>query len=805
MKRSLRILTLLVAWVFVAANVLAAGTMDPRLQERLRSGPGPYSVVVTFAAQADVTSLSALRVDFEALTALPMAGTTLTAEQIQTVLGWDHVESVYDNAPLEYFNFTAGEITGGHFVHDTYGVKGRGVTVFVLDSGVNSTHSDLPFGTKVKQNVRAITTEGLLGGFAVYAEGVPNSDNYSGHGTHVAGTVAGTGEASKDDARRPRYYAGIAPEADLVAYGMLGADAAATTALLDALKGLNYALANRERFDLRVITNSWGSSSPGFDPMNPINRASYEAYRRGIVVTFAAGNGGPGDNTMNPYASVPWVIGVAAGDASKQLASFSSRGVPGDAFLHPDVTAPGVGVRSTRSPGTVTGSLGSFVDTAHPTYTAYYHALSGTSMATPFVAGAAALLLSANPELSPDQIESILTATADPMPGYATHQVGPGYINVRKAVELARTTPGTRAEFLAGDVKWAAQGTFALAEQNDPRLAYSARWETVTDASASGGSYIQAQARNKNKKPFAYFTFHGTGVKLEYLQNRNGGIAEVVIDGESHGLVSFFSEAPRWGVRSAYIGLGRGGHVVQLRGLDGNVYLDKVHVDGALFDNGTQFTDETSTFTGMLGPSVQGIPETRLIPFEITANTLLVAATLAYEPGGDVDFYLLDPQGRTLAQGASLSNPEELTGFPTVPGTYNYQVVGFATAIANFSITSTLTKVSAPVAKMAAAPTPLSSAATFLLEPNVPNPFNPRTRIRYALPAESRVTLTVYNIRGQEVRRLLDGERQDAGPREVVFDAATLPSGIYFYSLRALALETGREEIAGARRMVLLK
>jgi hypothetical protein len=230
-----------------------------------------------------------------------------------------------------------------------------------------------------------------------------------------------------------------------------------------------------------------------------------------------------------------------------------------------------------------------------------------------------------------------------------------------------------------------------------------------------------------------------------------------------------------------------------------------VHVDGALFDNGTQFTDETSTFTGMLGPSVQGIPETRLIPFEITANTLLVAATLAYEPGGDVDFYLLDPQGRTLAQGASLSNPEELTGFPTVPGTYNYQVVGFATAIANFSITSTLTKVSAPVAKMAAAPTPLSSAATFLLEPNVPNPFNPRTRIRYALPAESRVTLTVYNIRGQEVRRLLDGERQDAGPREVVFDAATLPSGIYFYSLRALALETGREEIAGARRMVLLK
>ena len=793
---------ILVSWT---TRVLGLGALDPSLQDQMGMGPGPYKVVVTFTDQSDVTSLSALGVGFEALSDLPMCGAVLTGAQIQTVLGWDNVESIYSNAAIEYFNYTSGEITGGHYVHDNLAVKGRGVTVFVLDSGVNALHPDLPSGLKVKQNVRAVTTEGLAGGFALYAEGVPNSDNYSGHGTHVAGTVAGIGEASKDDARRARYYAGIAPEADLVAYGMMGADAAATTALLDALKGLNYALANRERYAVRVITNSWGSSSPGFDAMNPINRATYEAYRRGVVVTFAAGNDGEnGDNTMSPYASVPWVIGVAAGDANKQLASFSSRGVAGDVFLHPDLTAPGVSVRSARCPGTPTGSLGNFVDLAHPTYTTYYNALSGTSMATPFAAGSVALLLSANPDLSPDQVEEILTATADPMLGTQFHQVGAGFIDVRGAVELARSTPGARAQFLAGDVKWASQGAWSLAEQNDAHIAYNPRWDTVNNSNASGGSYALGQVKSKNKKPFAYFTFFGTGVKLEYPQSTKGGIAEVVIDGESKGLIGFQSATARWGQRSAFIGLERRAHVVQLRALDGNVYLDRVHVDGTLFQNGTQFADETTTLTGMVGPSAQGIPETRLIPFEVSDNTILIGATLAYEPTGDIDFYLVDPTGRDLAQGASLSNPEELTAFTTVPGTYNYRVVGFATAVANFTITSTLTKASAPPTKMGSAIAGLAAPASLVLAQNVPNPFNPRTLIRYALPAESEVGLTIYDVRGREVERLIDGERQKAGAREVHFDATTLPSGVYHYRLRAKNLQTG-ELSSKVRRMILLK
>lgn len=452
MQSLLRLFTF-VAALLACAIASAAALIDPVLAQRVASGTGPHQVIITFKEPNAVTALASLGVPVIRLQRLPMAGAVLTTAQVQLVRQWPSVESIYFNARLRYSNYTSGEITGGHYVHDVLAVKGAGTTIAVLDSGIDANHPDLAFGAKTVQNVKLLGDLGLIG-LSTAVENVPNTDTTSGHGTHVAGTAGGSGAASASDARRPFYFAGIAPEASLIGLG-----AGEGLFILEALAGFDWALANQQRYSIDMITNSWGTGDgTEFDPNDPINRASYEAYRHGIVVTFAASNSGPDENTISQYALAPWVISVAAGTATKDLADFSSRGVAGDPLKHPDVTAPGDAITSTRAVGTVVGALGPVVDPNHPEYTLRYHTISGTSMATPFVAGVAALLLSVNPQLSPDQVEEIIMQTADPMPGYAFHQVGAGYIDVREAVEVATTTPGERSAFLAGQTKWPAPG-----------------------------------------------------------------------------------------------------------------------------------------------------------------------------------------------------------------------------------------------------------------------------------------------------------------------------------------------------------
>ena len=206
-----------------------------------------------------------------------------------------------------------------------------------------------------------------------------------------------------------------------------------------------------------MISNSYGSSA-AFDPDDPLNIASRQAYDRNITVVFAAGNSGPGKATNNRYAKAPWVIGVAAGTKEGGLAGFSSRGLPRserlgnsdplDDYDAPTITAPGTGrafagnaakftsdIVSVRAMSNLTAN-GLDADTELPVaYIPFYTQISGTSMATPFIAGTVALMLDADPTLTPDQIKSILMQTASRMPGYEDYEVGAGFVNAYAAVD----------------------------------------------------------------------------------------------------------------------------------------------------------------------------------------------------------------------------------------------------------------------------------------------------------------------------------------------------------------------------------
>jgi serine protease AprX len=209
--------------------------------------------------------------------------------------------------------------------------------------------------------------------------------------------------------------------------------------ILSALEAFDWVLANRDRYGIRVISNSWGTRG-AFSPDDPINVASRSATDVGLVVVFAAGNDGPSLDTLNPFCVAPWVICVAAGEKDGQsVAAFSSRGVPGDPLLRPTLTAPGVDIAAARATTGIVINTFFVVDLlALGPDAVSYAVASGTSMATPHVSGTVALMLEANPALDPDTVKNLLVQTATPMPGFGEHEAGAGYVNAFEAVRAAR-------------------------------------------------------------------------------------------------------------------------------------------------------------------------------------------------------------------------------------------------------------------------------------------------------------------------------------------------------------------------------
>ena len=310
------------------------------------------------------------------------------------------------------------------------GATGQGVGVAVVDSGVYA-HPDL-----AGRIAAAIDFTAAVPTVSATPLGDPG-----GHGTHVAGLVAGDGSSSAG------LYTGVAPRARIIDVRVI--DATGTSNVSTILRGLQWVLANRATYSIKVVNMSFGATPLGTYKTDLLATAAEVLNFAGMTVVVSAGNGGPGAATITTPATDPYVVTVGAVDdnatpllADDLMASFSGRGRTAfDDLVKPDVVAPGRRMVSLRVPG-------STLDTLYPdrqvtalgaTEPAYFR-LSGTSMAAPIVSGVVALMYERNSSLSPAQMRKRLKTTATPLAYGTTLDRGAGMVNALAAAASVDTS-----------------------------------------------------------------------------------------------------------------------------------------------------------------------------------------------------------------------------------------------------------------------------------------------------------------------------------------------------------------------------
>lgn len=317
-------------------------------------------------------------------------------------------------------------------------LQGQSIGVAVIDSGVSSVND-----FKVTQTTRSapsrVVANQRFGNFNA------GSQDLYGHGTHVAGIIGGNGANSSGT------YIGVAPKVNLIALKATDDQGGGTTsAVVDALQ---WALNNKGAYNIKVVNLSLNSTVMESYHTNPLDAASEILWFNGIVVVTSAGNTAGG--ALYPPANDPFVITVGATDdrgtastADDTMASFSAYGTTSDGFAKPDLVAPGTNIVSTRS-----SAINMVLATQHPANVVnqYYFRMSGTSMAAPMVAGAAALLLQDEPNLTPDQVKYRLKATSRPFD--TPLRAGAGYLDVYAAVH-GTTSTSANTGTVASQLLW---------------------------------------------------------------------------------------------------------------------------------------------------------------------------------------------------------------------------------------------------------------------------------------------------------------------------------------------------------------
>ncbi|WP_166425985.1 S8 family peptidase [Paraglaciecola sp. 20A4] len=323
---------------------------------------------------------------------------------------------------------------GADELHDK-GITGKDVTVAVIDSGLWSAHSALSNDTTNKTRIKAAYD--ALNDEEVAALGVTDENS---HGTHITGIIANSDHAVVDGQMRS-YYQGVAPDANLVVVKAFYEDGHST--YLDALRALQYIADNHEALNIRVVNLSFGAPPRSNYWDDPINQAVMALWEKDIVVVTSAGNTGPSAMTIGVPANVPYVISVGAiSDNYTQdnpnddtMLSFSSQGPTHEAFIKPDMVAPGGHMFSLANDDM-------YVPSKFPQYMVGddRFIMSGTSQASGVVSGVVALMLQNDPSLSANDVKcrlmsSTTMAQVNGKLAYSPFQQGSGSVNAVKAVE----------------------------------------------------------------------------------------------------------------------------------------------------------------------------------------------------------------------------------------------------------------------------------------------------------------------------------------------------------------------------------
>jgi len=370
--------------------------LTDRLARTMAEQPeGPIPIIVKYragmmTARRAMPGVSA-KYHYPVLAASAMSA---TAEQIANLVADPAVERVWQDLPVHAFLDTAVPHVNVPQVWSA-GLTGRGIRVAVVDTGLDPDHPDFAG--------RIVAGEDFVG------EGVRDRN---GHGTHVTGIAAGAGSV----------YRGVAPDASIYVGKALHNDGSGT--MSDVIAALEWCVDQR----VQVINISLGASEPG-DGTDALSVACDAVVQQGIVVCVAAGNDGPSSGTVGLPGCARQVITVGACSNRDVVLSFSSRGPTLDGRVKPDLVMPGEDIVAARAVNTTIGMP----------VNALYTSISGTSMATPFVTGAVALLLEAVPTLKPAEVKERLMKAAIDL-GVDANAQGAGRVDVYAAYQ-GQTSP----------------------------------------------------------------------------------------------------------------------------------------------------------------------------------------------------------------------------------------------------------------------------------------------------------------------------------------------------------------------------